>query len=288
MNLLETIRLEEFFPILFVIYILHLVGLQMMGEDRQVNWWTHRLAAVAFVGYSVAGLATWSPRSAWDLVSLVLRAVLAAGLVLTVSRILLAMTFFVYRRTVGAWWQKWRFFLQRRRAERERRRQWERERENKASEERDRQAREAEDRRQLLVEQERQERAAQEARKAQRRRDDARARCELLFTLYVPEIGNRFTRPMLDAFLKNYMGNDKSPDEVEERAKQLEEILNQHRSVVRPAPRFKDIEDLAHWYVTEKHRIENLPVDPMFKEQHLVQLHTQYAELTQQVMEQQT
>lgn len=90
---------------------------------------------------------------------------------------------------------------------------------------------------------------------------------------------------MLEAFIKNYMGDNRSAEEVEARARQLEDMINQHIDAVQPAPRFKNIAELAQWYVTEKKRIEELPVDEIFKEQHLVQLHTQYAEMTQEVME---
>ena len=102
----------------------------------------------------------------------------------------------------------------RHRAERERRRAqraWER-----AAPHRERQRREAE------------EEARRQA-AAQRCREDARAAVELLYSLYAPEIGQRFPREAFDAFCSTYLNDQKTPEYVEERALQLRSIIEQHR-----------------------------------------------------------
>jgi hypothetical protein len=71
------------------------------------------------------------------------------------------------------------------------------------------------------------ERSAQAA-QARRRRSEARAACDAFYSLHAPEIGRRFTRAMYDAFAGRYLGEEHSPEDVEEQARQLHAIMQQH------------------------------------------------------------
>lgn len=127
----------------------------------------------------------------------------------------------------------------------------------------------------------------QERARTQKRRDDARSRSELLYTLFAPDVAKRFTRSMFDSFLVRYMGDSTSVAEIEERERQLLGILEEHRSVVRPEPRFRNLDDIARWYSEEKQRIENLPIDPNFRDEYLVRLSYAYTDLTDNFLESQ-
>lgn len=64
--------------------------------------------------------------------------------------------------------------------------------------------------------------------KEARRREDARARCEIQFNLHAPELGERFTRQMFDDFVARHMGDNCPPEDVESRADQLLQVIRQH------------------------------------------------------------
>jgi len=117
------------------------------------------------------------------------------------------------------------------------------------------------------------------------RRENARAECELLFSLHAPEMHTRFGRPDLEHFMQTYMGNGMSVDEVERRGKELQRIIDQHRQHTKPDRKPRTIQDLAEWFVQEKQRIEGLPLEPDIKDEHLVQLNIRYAELTQDLLQ---
>jgi hypothetical protein len=96
---------------------------------------------------------------------------------------------------------------------------------------------------------------------AQRRRSDVRANCELLYSHYAPEIGQRFPRSDLDAWITKHMSDNDDPAVVEQRAEQLRRLIEYHREQVKPIPKFSNIRELADWFHTQKTEIESLPVD---------------------------
>ncbi len=118
---------------------------------------------------------------------------------------------------------------------------------------------------------------------AQRRREHARAACELLYALHAPEISQRFPRSELDRFLRTYMSDAQPPDEVERRSLDFQLLIDRHRQLVKPdAP--KTIQALAQWYLHEKQRIVTLPLDEDLKQLHLMQLDYRYAELSEELL----
>jgi len=120
---------------------------------------------------------------------------------------------------------------------------------------------------------------------AQRRRADARANCEFLYSLYAPEIGNRFSRNDLDAWIKKHMGDDQDPTIVEQRGEQLRRLIDHHREQVKPTPKFANIQELARWFQEQKAEIDTLPLDDKLKRAHLVNLNERYADLTTKLLE---
>jgi hypothetical protein len=113
----------------------------------------------------------------------------------------------------------------------------------------------------------------------QRRREDARARCELLFSLYAPEIGQRFPRALLDDFVRNYMGDERSPETVEQRSEQLQGILLQHLEKSGQSTKRVTLADLAQWFLREKEQIEATPLQDEDRENLLAQLEARFARL---------
>ena len=92
-----------------------------------------------------------------------------------------------------------------------------------------------------------------------RRRVEARARCELLYSRHAPEIARRFPRKSMERFIQTYMSDADPAASVEQRGRELETIIEQHRNCVRPDKPPKTIQDLAEWYLAERNRIDALP-----------------------------
>jgi len=117
-----------------------------------------------------------------------------------------------------------------------------------------------------------------------RRRDAARVRCELVYALHAPDLRKLFSGESFRDFLRRHMGDDRSPEEVEERAEQLIALLEQHRHRLDPLLRFRNLEDLAWWFSEQKHQMDTIP-DDRLKRTMLAQLNARYAELTAPLME---
>jgi hypothetical protein len=120
---------------------------------------------------------------------------------------------------------------------------------------------------------------------AQKRRADARAACELLYHRHAHVLGNRFPKASLDDFLTKYMGDNHSPEEVEVRGRQLQDIIREHAHGIEPPKTPYTIESLAEWYKKQKEVVEKLAVDDRQKQAQLAQLNARYAELMQSLME---
>jgi len=127
---------------------------------------------------------------------------------------------------------------------------------------------------------------AQAAKAEQKRREDVRAACELLYGFFAPEIGSRFPKAAFDDFEKKYLGDDRPAAEVEARGEELKAILKKHHDLVRPALPATSLLDLARWYERELAAIESLPLAESFKDAHRMQLNFRYAELTEKFLEQ--
>jgi hypothetical protein len=80
------------------------------------------------------------------------------------------------------------------------------------------------------------------------------------------------------------MGDNHPPEYVEERARQLQTILQQHYERATGSVAFASIEELASWYMEQKRKIEALPLDNSFKQTHLTNLNERYAELTERLL----
>lgn len=172
----------------------------------------------------------------------------------------------------------------------ERREVYEKSKRSLAESERNRnwEAQQAAERAEVEAQQER-EKAVEERIQAgdQRRRDDARAQCEVAFSTIAPDIAARFTRREFDAFMTKFMGDNRGPDEVESRRDQLLKILETHEVVERPRPKFKTLEELATWYAKEKENVGKLPIDEESREDQIIRLNTLFAELSEKVMQEQ-
>jgi hypothetical protein len=119
----------------------------------------------------------------------------------------------------------------------------------------------------------------------QQRRTEARAQCELLYSLHAKEIADRYPKPRLNSFMQTYMNDSHPAEMVERRGQEIRNLIEQHRSAVVPPKKCHTIQELAEWLVTEQRRIDLLPLDEELREEHRVLLNIRYAELTQNMLQ---
>jgi hypothetical protein len=120
---------------------------------------------------------------------------------------------------------------------------------------------------------------------AQRRRNRARLKAELLYSLYAPDLSDRFGRDRFDDFVGRYLGDQHEPEDVEENGRQLEAVLQQHvEKILAPEP-FDNLTDLTRWYLGEQKRLQALHLDEETKHRQLARLNQRYQHLAEQLLE---
>ena len=120
-----------------------------------------------------------------------------------------------------------------------------------------------------------------------RRRQKARFKAELSYTLHEKTLGKLFPRKMFEEFLNRYLGDHLEPAVVEENAVELDSILLQH---VQDIPIVQeqqppDLNHLTQWFVDEQQRIETHEGDQTQKKTKLVGLTRRYTQLAAQIIE---
>jgi hypothetical protein len=116
---------------------------------------------------------------------------------------------------------------------------------------------------------------------AQKRRADARARCELFYNLHGPELSPRLNHKQFEDFWKRHLGDEQTPEYVEERAAQLLDTMQKHLEKAGHREQKKSIADIAAWFLEEKTKIDRLPLNPEDKEQMIADLEARFTQLQQ-------
>lgn len=139
-QVLDLINLDEFVPLLVLICLLLIIGGQMTRPDLAMHQLARRLSAGTLLLYAAMGICTWQPLSVSDLLVILVRAILATGVVYGVATILLPVFQYVLGGTMSAIVQRnrQRAAESRQRAEQERAQREAAERERLEGEERTR------------------------------------------------------------------------------------------------------------------------------------------------------
>lgn len=225
-----------------IVILLMLGNLFADHRQKQIGGVLVVLAFLAHLGYS------WDrtlPHSAEEVFTIILRSVAAAGFTLGLSWLVLPIvlrTWELVRMSLDASAKNAQEWQQQEHARREREQFGPLE-----AQERERARMQAEEH-------------ARHAADAQRRRDEARAGCELLFVSHEPDIRDRFVRSLFDAFMSRHLADDKTPEYVEERARELREVILKHLAKVQAPPKQMTLAKLVEWYLSEKQQIETTAV----------------------------
>lgn len=259
--------------------VLFVLGVKLVESDGRLQVWGKRCAGGAFFLFIFVQVIEQNPGTAGGWLRIVVRSLIFSGIVLGATWTVLPAAVFTYEHTFGALFRSLdeAAAASRKRADERKRmkeqklrdEEWERTRP-----ERERQAMEA-----ALQEEARAKlRAA-----AQKRREDARAACELVYSVVEPEIGKRFSRNDFAQFVAKYMSDNFPPETVEERAEQLKGIIRQHENRSDSPPRERSVQDLATWFEEQKAIIESMP-ESRERATLLIQLRERYSELTSRLL----
>lgn len=280
-QLLAILNGDDFLFLGFLIALLCFVGNKMVEPGSSTFRLSQRLAVAAFIAYGIYGCIVAGPTTAEQSFAISFRALFAAGLALGLSRVLLPAVAFLYHYTTGlvvrqlcSWHRAIKENIARRKNDRELA-----ERRRREDEEYERSAPERERAQKLAA-----ERAKAEA-EANRRRKDCRVACEILYSLHAPEMGRRFTKEMFDDFVKRHLSDVHAPEYVEERARQLQDIIRKHLEKIEPPTKKLSIQGLAEWYDSVRQQILASSADDRAKRVQVVQLNERYLELMNQLME---
>lgn len=257
---------------LFLLLVLYWIGGHVVNSRPELARWGWRGAVGVLVTYVAFRVFTDAPTTSDEMLWILLRGLLAAAFMTALTWILLPVCIAMWSATGGRFLAAARDSSraaqkrvhEQQVAEQRRQEQLARTREfERSAPERERQQREAEARARV-------ERDAAET--ASQRRENARSRVELFFSVNAPEVRNRFTREMLDDYLKRYMGDEKQPEVVEERAEALIGIIRQHLDKVVSPIRRMSFDEILAVFENRKLKIQESSLDPRDKEKLLIQL----------------
>ena len=106
----------------------------------------------------------------------------------------------------------------------------------------------------------------------QRRRADARAACEIFYSLHAPEIGPRFAKDEFATFVARHLGDEHPPEYVERRAEQLLALLKQHLRKVLPPLGTETLDEILAAFDDRIRRVRASTLDDRDQEVVLLQL----------------
>ena len=253
-----------------VVVVLLLVGSRLSDPSQQR--WGAGLGVTAFLAYGAHAWGAFGTAEA--LLDVTLRALAAGGLTMGLAWMALPVAQFLYGRVVVLPGEKSRAWAQA---------AWRRREERRLAREQDmaRRRRAAEDVR--LAPQRERARAEAEAAAcrradAQRRREEARAACEVLYALHAADVAQRFGKEAFDDFVKRHLGDDRPPETVEQRAQQLRQVIERHAEKANPSHKTQSVADAMADYREEVERIRAAKLDPEWEGTLLLKLKGQLFE----------
>lgn len=117
-----------------------------------------------------------------------------------------------------------------------------------------------------------------------KRKADSRAACEVLYLQYVHLLADRLTMETFQDFMTRHMGDEHSPEYVEMRGRELQDLILHHAFEIKPLEESSSLESLSKWYQETKLVIANLPIEDRYKQAQFAHLNARYAELMQELV----
>ena len=268
---------------LCLLLVLGWIGGQVVRSRPELTRWGWRGALGVFLAYVGFRIVTFTPTNAEDMLSILLRGVLAAAFATALIWILLPVCVSIWTLTVARLMDSARISShaakkqenERQLAEQRRQEQLTRDLEfERSAPERERLRREAEAR--VRVERD-------EALTASRRREEARLRSELLYERHARQLAASFPRERFEQFMERYMGEATPPDLVEQRELLLKETILDSLGTA-TIPKFASMTDLAAFFAARRLEIDELPHDEEAKDAYRIQLNKQEDEALRKLL----
>jgi hypothetical protein len=254
----DTIENEDFLGLFFLAAIVYYVRLRHIRLRSGRIHWPYVFAGLTFVVFITRAFVLGITRNSGAPFENIIRAGLGAGIVASLSGIVLRVGGFLYHYSIGA-------IIRLIQARRRRHLNEERRREL-AEASRLRQI-EEERRRQLQAERERREEAEAEIHRVkqaeeQRQREQQRFDCQLLHDQLYPQLRDRFPRKRLAQYFETYMSDGHPLEEVHRRAERLQEMLRECVTPTNDAQkRFSSIEEIRSHFECERNQIQSSSLD---------------------------
>lgn len=278
-EMLDLVRLEEFLPLVVLCLILLFIADKVTRPDAGVLTTSRRLTAVTFVVYLAAGTSNWRPSNATELLIVVLKACMAAGIVFAIAILVLgvvATTIVDPFGRIKGWFRRMYVDAEDRMKQRKA---------EQARFERQRREQLDERRRRSEMERERQHNADEAARRERERHsrtDEARAEVIRFYDLHAADLTESLPPPLFRSKLQTSFPEEVTPqrawqeaqiliDEmlpmlvsaaekrraVDEEKRKEEERLNEARHAEQAAAdRRHAVSRLTDWYEAERAAIE--------------------------------
>ena len=220
-QLLDFFSLNDWLPLILLICLLYFVGRQVAGDSAADRWWARGFGIAGFLFYVGAGIARWGVRTPTGIFQICVQATFAMATVFGAALVTVPIVRFLHEQlwtrpralTATDSRKREQAVIEQRRREKEdeRRREPDRERERKEY-----------------------EKQAKERAFEQKRREDCRASAEIKFQLHQHVLAARFDKAAFDNWVKQYMNDQFPASYVEERAKQISELIDVFLQKIEP------------------------------------------------------
>lgn len=256
-DVLQLLDTGDVLWLLFLAAVLHVVGRHSLELHPSSREWPRRMAVLAFLAYGLFAVAKHGLGDAETLAGVGVRAVVVAFLIASGTAIVLPLIAWLWQQSITKprlRMETWR----RQAAEESSRRQQERQRlqeqqdQNRSAPDREHAQREAEERRRT------EQRNSESNRQ---RRENARLRCLMLYDRHATELESRFSRERLESYFATYLTDQHPPEAVEERAKLLEQLIEESAAGTSKKHAFQTLDDIAAYFRARAAEIQSLPYD---------------------------
>ena len=263
--IIDLIDDGDFCSLSFLILIVIVAGAAMVNGKEKLHLRGKHAAAAAFVCYAAYGWYIFQPATAEDWIGITIRGAFAAGLVLGLSWIVLAVVVFAYRYTAENPIRTVRNRISR--AKRQKAEQEETERRQREAEIREQQQREQAEREARQREREAKERAAKASEEAEHKTKFARTECELLYNGYATELESLLPSEEFEHFLKKHLSASQPPERIDRYATLLKKTIQRYLKIAKRRPSsFKNIPEIASHFQDVRKEIDELPYDEETKQ----------------------
>lgn len=273
MELFLTIVEGDSVAALFLLLFLYFLATKVIERARHLAPWGGRCGLAAWFLYLIVRGFPQSPQNAEEMLGYVLRAFLAAGFVCVITWLLVPVIVFLWTRSFGRairfcrsrWAARRRHHIellsQRLSLDAQRRAEEQRRLEAPALE---RQRHEAAQQAAIVAEQ----RAV-----AQKRREDGRLRCELLYERHAQQLLTYFPRKRFAQLLDRYLHDRVPADEIEQREQWVKEAIRESIGAeTSKTPKFQSVAEIAAYFEARRKELEQLPHSEEVIEHYIVQI----------------